>query len=98
LGACNLGVDEIEEEDDSILLYPNPAVSATTLKIETMNERVKVELVDLNGRSVMVVCDKNLDQGTHHIPIDLVDVQVGQYIVQVYKQSGIKTKNLLKVK
>ncbi|MFN5910244.1 MAG: DUF1501 domain-containing protein [Bacteroidota bacterium] len=98
LGACNLNVSELEDEDDSILLYPNPAVSNTTLKVESLNERVKIDIVDKNGRTVLTVCDKTLDQGEHHIPIDLKDIGSGRYVVHVYKASGIKSKNLVKVK
>jgi uncharacterized protein (DUF1501 family) len=97
LGACNLGIDEQEKQDDSMLIYPNPVVSTAILKVETMSERVRVELTDLNGKSVLFVCDKNLDQGTHQIPLDLKDLKSGQYILQVTKKSGVKTKNLLKM-
>lgn len=98
LGACNLGVDELDKSDDSILIYPNPVVSTATLKVDTQNERVQIEIVDLNGKSAKLICDKNLDQGTHHIPMELSDLGTGQYIVQVTKKSGIKTKNFLRVR
>jgi len=98
LGACNLGITENEKDDDGILIYPNPATSNTTLKIETLNERVKIEIYDLNGRSVLAVCDKQLNQGTHHIPCETIDLKAGEYIVKVFKSSGIQSTKLSKIR
>jgi hypothetical protein len=98
LGACNLGIAENEKEDDGILIYPNPATSNTTLKIETQNERVKIEIYDLNGRSTLLVCDKQLNQGTHQISCETIDLKAGEYIVKVFKSSGILSTKLSKIK
>ena len=98
LGACNLGIAENEKEDNGILIYPNPATSNTILKIETQNERVKIEIYDLNGRSVLLVCDKQLNQGTHQISCETIDLKAGEYIVKVFKSSGILSTKLSKIK
>jgi len=98
LGACNLGLAENTKDDDGILIYPNPATSNTTLKIDTQNERVKIEVYDLNGRSVLLICDKQLNQGTHHISCETIDLKAGEYILKVFKASGIQTTKLSKIK
>lgn len=98
LGACNLSVEEQEFDNDGILVYPNPAVSNAIVKLTTQSERVRIELFDLNGRSVLLVCDKNLEQGIHHIPMELMDLKPGQYVLKVAKPSGFRTKNVLKIR
>ena len=98
LGACNLSVAEQEFEQDGILVYPNPAVNNATIKVSTQNERVRVELFDLNGRAVLLVCDKELSQDTHHIPMDMSALESGHYIVKVAKKSGFRTKKVLKIR
>lgn len=98
LGACNLGLNEEELTEGDIMIYPNPAHTSTTIKVNTQNERVKIDILDMNGRSVVLVCDKNLDQGMHLIPCDIADLVPGEYFVQVAKSSGMHTKKLIKLK
>ncbi|MES2798626.1 MAG: DUF1501 domain-containing protein [Bacteroidota bacterium] len=98
LSACNLGVEEIEKESDAMMVYPNPAVGAITIQFASQNERVRVDIIDMMGREVAVVCDKSIAQDTHKIPFDTGDLNYGEYIVRVTKSSGILTKKLLKVK
>lgn len=97
LGACNVGLDEQEIEKGNIILFPNPAVSKTTLRFEALNEWVKIDIMDLNGRSVKNVFDGQLQQGEHTIGFEIIDLTAGQYIVQVKKESGFKTTNLMKI-
>jgi hypothetical protein len=98
LGACNLGIEEEAFEKDGVLLFPNPAVSYTTLRLKTDNEWVKVEIFDLEGRLISVVYDGNLDQNTHLIKMEIDDLIPGQYIVAIKKRSGFKEIKLMKVK
>lgn len=98
LGACNVGIEEEEFEKNKIMLYPNPATSSTTIRFESQNEWVKIELVDLDGRSIKTVVDKNLNQGTHDIQFEIGQLSPGQYIVSVKKQSGFQRIKLLKIK
>ena len=98
LGACNVGIDEDEFEKDKMLLFPNPAVSNTTIRFVAENERVKIEVMDLNGRSVATVYDGNITQGLHTIPFEIGQFSQGEYFVTVRKESGTQTLKLLKIK
>lgn len=98
LGACNLGLDEAANDKSTALVYPNPAGSAATLRIDTKDEWVKADIYDLNGRLVRSVYDGNLNPATHHIPLDLTDLPTGSYRVSVQKRSGMESIQLLKVK
>ena len=98
LGACNVGLNEEELAKDKALVYPNPAVTNTTVRFTAENEWVKVDLYDLNSRHMASVFDGNLSQGRHDIPMELNDLPVGEYIVQIKKSSGLVNTKLLKVK
>ena len=98
LGACNLSVEDQEFEKTRILLFPNPAISATTIRFETQNEWVKIEVFDLEGKKVLDVFDGNLNQDTHTIPFEIHDLMVGEYLVNVLKSSGNQQIKLMKVK
>ncbi|MFN5879392.1 MAG: T9SS type A sorting domain-containing protein, partial [Flavobacteriales bacterium] len=98
LGACNVGLEEQEFEKEGILLFPNPAVSYSTIRLNTENEWVKIEIQDLDGRIIKEVADSNMDQGIHHIQFEIGDLKPGQYIVLVKKRSGFKRAKLMKLK
>jgi uncharacterized protein (DUF1501 family) len=98
LGACNLRVEDEEFERNRILVFPNPATSASSVRFDAQNEWVKIEVYDLTGRSVALVFDGNIEQGTHTIPFELHDLQAGEYIVFVQKESGSQQTKLVKVK
>lgn len=98
LGACNVGLDEQELAKNKPVLFPNPAVSSTSIRFEALNEWVKIEVLDLNGRSMLTVVDTNLNQGTHTIQMEIDHLSPGQYIVSISKVSGNKTVKLVKIK
>ncbi len=98
LGACNVGIEEEEFAKNKILLFPNPAVSNTSIRFEAQSEWVKIEVVDFNGRSVKTVFDSNINQGTHTILFEIVDLSPGDYFVSIRKSSGDHTAKLIKIK
>ena len=98
IGACNLGLDEKEMDKTNLLVYPNPTYTQTTLRMETQNEWVKVEVYSIQGKLIQVSYDGNLDAKEHNIPIDTRDWAEGQYIIKVQKQSGNADVKLTKVK
>ncbi len=97
LGACNLGVDEISETKNNLLLYPNPVISTSTLKITTENGPFRIEIIDMTGAIVKVVYEGNLDAKEHHIPIDLHDLKAGAYFVNVIGRDKKETVNFVKI-
>jgi hypothetical protein len=97
LGACNLSVEDQEYEENRILLFPNPATSATSIRFEAQNEWVKIEVISLDGRRAMDAYDGNLPQGMHTIPIEIHELTVGEYLVTIQKASGNQQIKLLKV-
>jgi hypothetical protein len=98
LGACNLGMEDESLKKEKGLLFPNPAVSMTTLRMQTENEWVRIQLVDLNGRALMDVMDRQLDRDMHLVPIDLTEVGQGNYFVKVTKTSGNFSLQLSKLR
>jgi uncharacterized protein (DUF1501 family) len=98
LGACNLGMEDESLKKEKGLLFPNPAVSMTTLRMQTENEWVRIQLVDLNGRALMDVMDRQLDRDMHLVPIDLTEVGQGNYFVKVTKTSGDFSLQLSKLR
>lgn len=97
LDACNLSVDE-EDAKNPVLVYPNPCGNSTTIRFECENEEVTVHIRNGEGRLVKEVTAKDLNKGTHDIPVDLEGLASGTYTVHVFKKSGNFTKRFVKVK
>lgn len=98
LGACNLGLEENEQEKAALLLYPNPSINMTTIRFEALNEWVKIEAYDILGAQVATYFDDNLKAGEHNIPLDISDLAVGQYTIHVTKESGNSQVKLTKIR
>ncbi len=90
MNACNLvGVDELDAKKEiEVLLYPNPCVSGTTIRFQSENEYVRIEVFDLNGRSVLVPLDRQLNAQQHDVYFETKDLSAGQYVVKIRKESG----------
>jgi hypothetical protein len=97
LGACNVGLDELVDERDKGIVYPNPALNNATLRFKCLSEWVKIELSDINGRPIKQIYDGNLALGVHHVPFELNGLKSGQYFLTVMKQSGKETIALVKI-
>lgn len=97
VGACNVGVNETTLSTKELVLYPNPCIDSTTLKVEANNELIKVVLYDLSGREVAVLLDQFLDAGTHQIPIKMHCYAKGSYRVQVIRKTGMESLQLIKL-
>jgi hypothetical protein len=65
-------------------LYPNPATNMVTLSGNGII--AKAEIVNLLGQTV-----KAVDAGTEELLLDVADLQVGTYVVNVYSDKGTVT-------
>lgn len=97
VSACNVGVNELEITNEQALIYPNPCYSNATIKFKSEAEWVKIEVVDMQGRVVSTITDGNLNPGMHDVFMELNDLDSGQYVVNVQKESGNIQCNLVKV-
>jgi hypothetical protein len=73
-------------------------MSASSIRFSCANELVRVEILDLNGKCLKTIIDKELTQNVHTIPFQLEELSPGKYLVQVRKKSGDISLNLIKVK
>ncbi len=92
------GNPAVVEEEQEIVIYPNPTVSSATLVFSSAKERVTVSIYDLSGRRIKVMFDKNLLKEKHQILIDVSALPYGGYIIFIEKKSGDLKTRLLKVK
>ncbi|MGB3947030.1 MAG: T9SS type A sorting domain-containing protein, partial [Bacteroidia bacterium] len=92
-----LGVNE-NGSDYGVVLYPNPSSQTATLSYHLNNtSSTKVELVDLLGKQIMVVDNKNQAAGDYSIELSKGAYQInsGIYFVKLTVDNSIVTKKLI---
>jgi hypothetical protein len=78
-------------------LFPNPATSESVLSF-VMNEsnEVRVELLDVAGRSVGIVQNGTLAAGSYNVSLDLSSVPQGIYMVRTSIGGAVGVSKLVK--
>jgi uncharacterized protein (DUF1501 family) len=98
LDSCNLGINENKLAGEDVIVFPNPCGEQTTIRMNSKNEQVTIQIRDMFNRLVMEVCSKSFSEGLHDIPVTLGDIPSGEYLITVMKPSGNFTKRIVKVK
>ena len=97
LNSCNVGIKE-NEDAQTLLLYPNPATTSTTLRLPLdVAERVTIRIMDMNGREVQAVYEGELTPGVHTIHMDVDNLKYGSYMVQVQRKSRSEKIQFIRV-
>jgi len=79
--------------------YPNPFNSMTKISFSLrMAGDVRVALIDLAGRIVMMLVDKEIEAGQHHISIDGTKLVTGMYVVKAEGFGKVLYRKVLVVK
>lgn len=77
-----LGLTELFKENLWLKCHPNPTTGKTTVTYFLRNNSdVKIEVRDVNGRSLAMIQKKDSAEGEHTLDLDLSRFQNGMYIV-----------------
>ena len=82
-GPVNLLVSD--NEDVKLNLFPNPTVYNATLIIESLDQDIKVEIVDVSGRAIQDIIqnNSNVNDGSKSYNLDATRLSDGIYFVKV---------------
>jgi hypothetical protein len=90
-----LSVNENALAVDRVNVYPNPASGSTSVDFNlTSDEKVKIEVIDLSGRTIMEVQNGNLNSGQQHITFDASALPTGAYFVRISVPASSTSKKL----
>ena len=99
IGGCTLDIeDKTFAQKTSTVVYPNPAVNQINVQLDSQNEFVRIVILDLSGREIQTCLEKNLDTNRHTIPLEIIDLKPGNYILNIQKKSGSESLKFIKVK
>ena len=85
-----LSLDNVQNVDNIISLYPNPANS--NLNIHSKDNILNIDILDVNGR--IIFNQNNLNSNTSNI--DVSNLKSGIYMVIVENESGVQKTKFIK--
>ncbi|MFH2142045.1 MAG: T9SS type A sorting domain-containing protein, partial [Bacteroidota bacterium] len=86
----NIYVEEIKHNENSLLIYPNPANEKLTIK--SCGKILQIEIIDYFGRVIKTVSEIKEPEKT----IDVSSLPKGLYLVRVYGEGIVKTEKFIK--
>lgn len=84
-----VGINEAEESNNQIAVYPNPANSTVNIQLAN-NSAAQVELINLVGQTVL---SQNASTGT--VKLDVSNLNQGVYMVRVSQNNRVYTSKLI---
>jgi hypothetical protein len=84
-------------EEGGLTIYPNPTSGNTTLSfIAGLNQPIRLEVYDVNGRQVAQLLDRVADHsGPYSLAIDCRPFENGVYFVRLYHGDEVTVKKLV---
>lgn len=99
---CNTCNTAVSTEDEilaslKIAAYPNPFRNQFAVEFELGNEEtVKMDLVDLMGKTIRTIFNKPLLKGPHKVHVETHQLVSGVYFVRLQVNGKVKTLRLVK--
>lgn len=75
-----------------VKISPNPASSFVKISMENINERLLVQLIDMNGK---IVKQQAMAQGIHNTEISIGGLSKGLYTIKVVGSKEVSTQKLV---
>jgi hypothetical protein len=80
------------------MVYPNPAKNRSTLRIMMPKEqKVSVNVCNLNGQMIRKVSSDVLREGENNIPLDLLNVPSGTYLISIQSAEFNQSVRFIKI-
>lgn len=79
-------------------VFPNPVISYATLHFTLKNTtEVEINIIDLKGKLISVVLNKNMQKGKHSVVLNEFAILPGVYFCVLKTKEGIQTKKIVKL-
>ncbi len=87
--------NKIERLGDAVLVYPNPTSDLAKVQFETAdNMEVQVELLDINGRTLKSIVQKQIfEAGMQEAEVTVDGLQPGLYMIKITKEDEVISKS-----
>jgi hypothetical protein len=90
-----VSVNEIPLEIDRVNVYPNPSRGNTSIDFMMASAgQVKIEILDITGRSIMSLQDGFRNEGQQHLTFDVSNLSSGACFIKISTKNSTSTKKL----
>jgi hypothetical protein len=90
------GINDVTNVNDDVFVSPNPAVQQTYLRYSLSgNTKVAARLLDISGRPIRNLFDRQQAAGHYQYKVDLSSLQAGVYLIELRAGNRIATRKLL---
>jgi hypothetical protein len=88
------GIDNVNNKQIKIQLYPNPAKSSTKIIIDGVEEETLISICDIQGRKINSIRYSPIN-GKIEENIDLTNLTQGVYLINIKNANNSKTEKLI---
>ncbi len=78
--------------------YPNPFVSNTTIKFESLGGHTMIQIISDSGHVIRTLINEHMSAGLYQVNCDLEGMPEGIYYVRLQNESIQQVKSLMKVR
>ena len=84
--------EDIEKPSTALRLFPNPAEEKTTIETDLSEGTYQIEVVDLNGRTVLSQKCEARESGMNQFTINISELSNGMYIIGIQGKADSYTR------
>lgn len=96
LNGAAVGIDELLGTGNALVVVPNPATYEARAMLNLQQAGpVRMELLDLLGRSIHVFHDGNMAQGRHQVEVPVGKLQSGMYFVRLQQGALVQVERFV---
>lgn len=96
ISGAGLAMDDLERQID-LNVAPNPTTDITSVTMSLPDAaKVRMELVDILGKNVSPMFDKEMSIGTHRFDVDLSSRSTGIYYLRIFVDNDMVVKKVVK--
>lgn len=78
--------------------YPNPFVSNTTIKFESLGGHTMIQIISDSGHVIRTLINEQMSAGLYQVNCDLEGMPEGIYYVRLQNESIQQVKSMMKVR
>jgi uncharacterized delta-60 repeat protein len=91
-----LNTQASETPGSQFMIYPNPLSDNGVMQFSlSENDNIEISLFNLEGIKINTIIESNFEAGSHHLPLQKENLNVGVYFVQLKSKNGIAIRKLI---
>ena len=97
VGSSSIGIQDISDNIQSVVVYPNPVTASSVLQISLDNySDVSYEITDISGRVVVQENAGVLSAGLHSFNLNMEALENGLYLINVHNETSTYSLKIVK--